>query len=127
MKFYSLLIAGMIFLSACGEKIIDVYSLEELPGTWRWESTCGMFDTSYTCINASKTNYATIEFGKNGLYTEKRMDTIFHQTEYQLVIIDDMMGSLVLADPPENRPLTLINSRLIIQRNGFEDNFVKIK
>ncbi|MBN2632126.1 MAG: hypothetical protein JXR66_01120 [Bacteroidales bacterium] len=127
MKFYSLFIAGMIFLSACGEKIIDVYSLEELPGTWRWESTCGMFDTSYTCINASKTNYATIEFGKNGLYTEKRMDTIFHQTEYQLVIIDDMMGSLVLADPPENRPLTLINSRLIIQRNGFEDNFVKIK
>lgn len=127
MKYYSLLFLMFIILTGCGEKIIDVYSLTDLPGTWRWESSCGMFDTSYTCINASKTDYATIEFSKRGVYTEKHMDTIFLQTNYQLVIIDDMLGSLVLEDPQESWPLTLIDSRLIIQRYGFDNNYVKIR
>ncbi|HPI68849.1 MAG TPA: hypothetical protein PL003_06470, partial [Bacteroidales bacterium] len=105
MKIYIFIIAILFSLTGCGEKLIEVDSLEELPGTWRWEATCGVFDTSYTCINASKANYATIEFGKDGIYTEKRMDTVYLQTHYQLVIIDDMMGSLVLENPPVSRPL----------------------
>jgi hypothetical protein len=127
MKYYSLLFLMFIILTGCGEKIIDVDSLTDLPGTWRWESSCGVFDTSYTCINASQTNYATIVFGKNGGYTEKHMDTIFLQTNYQLVLINDFLGSLQLEDPQVSWPLTLIDSRLIIQRYGFDNNYVKIR
>jgi hypothetical protein len=127
MKSYSLLFFLFILITGCGEKFIEVYSLDELPGTWRWESTCGMIDTSYTCINASKSNYATIEFGSGGVYTEKHMDTIFLQTNYSIIKSDNMFGTLVLENPYSSRPITLLNSRLIIQRDGFEENYTKIR
>jgi hypothetical protein len=118
----------MMFTTSCGEKIIDVSSVDDIPGTWRWLSTCGSEgDNDYACVNASESNYATIEFRSNGVYIEKHMDTVYLQTNYTISIIDDMLGTLILEDPPVNRPVTVINNRLMIQRGTSEDYYEKIK
>ena len=115
-----------IFLWGCGEKFIEVTSIDQIPGTWRWESTCGG-DVDYTCVNASKSNYATIEFRSDGVYVEKHMDTLFLQTNYSILKSDDMFGTLVLENPAVSRPLTILNNELIIQRGDYEDIYTKIK
>jgi hypothetical protein len=124
MKFKGIIL--LLLLAGCSEKLIEVSSVDQIPGTWRWESSCGGTD-EYVCEYASKSNYATIEFGKNGTYVEKHMDTIFLQTTYTINKASDMFGSLVLNNPAESRPVTIINNSLIIQRGSFEDSYTKIK
>jgi len=125
MRYKSFLFIFLLFLISYDD-IIVVSSIDDIPGTWRWESTCGGSE-DYTCVNASKSNYATIEFGSNGVYIEKHMDTVFMQTNYNILKSDDMFGTLILEDPAETRPVTILNGELIIQRAGFEDNYTKIK
>ena len=125
MRYKNIVPVLFILLLGC-EKEIEVTSIDQIPGTWRWESTCGG-DVDYTCVNASKENYATIEFRSNGVYVEKHMDTIYLQTNYSILKSDDMFGTLVLENPPASRPLTIINNGLIIQRGSYEDNYTKIK
>lgn len=128
MRSKSLILILILFLTGCGEKIIDVSSVNDIPGTWRWLSTCGgVGDNDYTCVNASDANYAVIEFRSDGNYIEKHMDTVYLQTNYSIVKIDDLFGTLILGDPPVNRPVTVINNKLIIQRGAFEDTYEKIK
>lgn len=115
-----------IFLWGCGEKFIEVTSIDQVPGTWRWESTCGG-DFDYTCVTASKLDYATIEFRSGGVYVEKHMDTVYLQTNYSILKSDDMFGTLILENPPESRPMTILNNELIIQRGLYEDSYTKIK
>ncbi|MCX6333750.1 MAG: hypothetical protein NT092_05530 [Bacteroidia bacterium] len=126
MKLKGLILTLLIFLPGCDEKIIEVTSVDQIPGTWRWESTCGG-DTAFICVNASKSNYATVEFKSNGAYIEKHMDTVYLQTNYILIKSDDMFGTLILENPNESRPVTVMNNELIIQRGSFEDNYTKIK
>ena len=126
MRSKSLILILFLFLTCCGEKIIEVSSVDQIPGTWRWEASCGG-DLDYTCINASKSDYATIEFRSNGVYIEKHMDTLFLQTNYHIIKSDDMFGTLVLETPSVSRPVTVINNELIIQRGVFEDRYTKIK
>ena len=114
----------ILFLFGC-EKDTEVTSVDQIPGLWRWESTCG--GEEYVCVIASKTNYATIEFRDDGVYTEKRMDTLYIQTHYEIQKIDDTMGTLVLENPSENRPVTILNNALIVQRGSFTDSYTKIK
>jgi hypothetical protein len=126
MRSKGLIFTLFIFLYGCNEKFIEVTSIDQIPGTWRWESSCGG-ETDYICVNASKSDYATIEFRSDGVYIEKHMDTVFLQTNYSITKSDDMFGSLILENPSENRPLTILNNELIIQRGSFEDNYTKIK
>jgi hypothetical protein len=125
MRYISFVPVLFIFFWGC-EKQIEVTSIDQVPGTWRWESTCGG-DVDYTCVNASKSNYATIEFRSNGVYLEKHMDTLFLQTKYSIIKSDDMFGTLILENPAVSRPLTILNNGLIIQRDNYEDNYTKIK
>ena len=116
----------LLLLYGCSEKLIEVTSVDQIPGTWRWESTCGG-DIDYTCVNGSKSNYATIEFRSDGVYLEKHMDTVFLQTNYSILKSDDMFGTLILENPSDSRPVTVLNNLLIIQRGTFEDSYSKIK
>jgi len=128
MRSKSLILILFLFLIGCREKIIEVSSVDDIPGTWRWLSTCeGEGDNDYSCINASDANYAVIEFRSNGDYIEKHMDTVYLQTNYSILKIDDLFGTLILEDPPVNRPVTVINNKLIIQRGASEDTYEKIK
>ncbi len=126
MRYKSLLPVLFILLWGCGEKFIEVTSIDQVPGTWRWESTCGG-DVDYTCVTASESNYATIEFRSDGIYVEKHMDTVYLQTNYSITKSDDMFGTLILENPAESRPLTILNNALIIQRGLYEDSYTKIK
>lgn len=127
-KLFLPILVILLFTASCGEKIIDVSSVDDIPGTWRWLSTCGgEGDNDYSCINASELQYATIEFRSNGAYIEKHMDTVFLQTTYTISKIDDLFGTLILENPPVNRPVTVINNKLIIQRGTFEDSYEKIR
>jgi hypothetical protein len=126
MRYKSLLPVLFILLWGCGEKFIEVTSIDQVPGTWRWESTCGG-DVDYTCVIASESNYATIEFRSDGIYVEKHMDTVYLQTNYSITKSDDMFGTLILENPAESRPLTILNNALIIQRGLYEDSYTKIK
>jgi len=123
---YKIFIPTLFFFLLSCEKEIEVTSIDQIPGTWRWESTCGG-DIDYTCVNGSKENYATIEFRSNGVYVEKHMDTVYLQTNYSIIKSDDMLGTLVLENPSVSRPITIINNGLIIQRGSYEDNYSKIK
>jgi hypothetical protein len=125
MRYKNIVPVLFILLLGC-EKEIEVNSIDQIPGTWRWESTCGG-DVDFTCVNASKENYATIEFRSNGVYVEKHMDTVYLQTNYSIIKSDDMLGSLVLENPSVSRPITIINNGLIIQRGSYEDSYTKIK
>jgi len=125
MRYKNFVPVFFIFLLGC-EKEIEVTSIDQIPGTWRWESTCGG-ETDYKCVNASKENYATIEFRSDGVYVEKHMDTVFLQTNYSIVKSDDMFGTLILENPSASRPITIINNGMIIQRGNYEDNYSKIK
>jgi len=123
---FKIFIATLFFFLLSCEKEIEVTSIDQIPGTWRWESTCGG-DIDYICVNGSKENYATIEFRSNGVYVEKHMDTVYLQTNYSIIKSDDMLGTLVLENPSVSRPITIINNGLIIQRGSYEDNYSKIK
>lgn len=127
-RFFLVIMMIMFYTASCGEKVLDVSSVDEIPGTWRWRSTCGgEGDNDYTCINASESEYATIEFRSDGTYIEKHMDTLYLQTKYTILKIDDFFATLTLENPPVNRPVTVINNKLMIQRGTFEDTYEKIR
>jgi hypothetical protein len=127
MKRSYLLIYLILLAGAACDKTIEVSSVDQIPGEWRWESTCGVFDTDYECITASKKNYATIEFSSDGYYTEKHLDTVYLQTKYSIIKSSDMFGTLILEDPAVSRPVTIMNNALLIQRGAFEDSYTKIR
>lgn len=116
----------VIVIAGC-KKEIEVTSVRDIPGLWKWEYTCGEPGDDYECITGSKTNYATINFGNEGLYIEKHNDTVFLETNYSLVNYDDIFGTLILEDPPEHRPVTVMDNRLLITRGIFLDSYIKIR
>lgn len=114
----------LILFAAC-KKEIEVSSIDQIPGTWRWESTCG--GAEFDCTYGSKSNYATIDFTSDGIYIEKHNGVIFLQTNYTIIKSDDMLGTLVLEDPPDSRPITLLDNQLLITRGIYLDSYTKIK
>jgi hypothetical protein len=121
-------LAGLILivLSAFScNKIIDVSSIDQIPGKWQWESTCGGIE--YECEYSSKSNKATIEFTNGGEYVEIHNGTVFLETKYTIQKFDDSMGSLILENPAVSRPITILNNRLLITRGELMDSYYKIK
>jgi hypothetical protein len=114
----------MILITGC-KKEIEVTSIDQITGTWRWESTCG--GVEYECITGSKTNYATIEFTRNGKYIEKHNGTLFLQTNYTITNTDNTYGTIILESPAESRPITIMNNALLITRGDYLDSYTKIK
>jgi hypothetical protein len=114
----------VILLGSCTKKI-DVTSIDQIPGTWNWEATCGGYID--TCILSSKSNYASIEFTSNGNYIEKHNGTIFLQTDYSVLKYDENFGTLLLNNSNISRPITIVNGRLVISRDDFQDSYMKVK
>jgi hypothetical protein len=114
----------MILLFGC-RKEIEVASIDQIPGLWKWESTCG--GVEFNCTYGSKTNYATIDFRSDGTYIEKHNDTLYLQTSYTLINYDGMFGSLILENPPVTRPIAIINNALLITNGNLTDSYTKIK
>ncbi|MCU0408714.1 MAG: hypothetical protein MUD02_07185 [Bacteroidales bacterium] len=115
----------LTFVTSCSDKPLDVGSVKQIPGLWKWESTCG--GLNYECTYESKSIWATIEFTADGKYIEARNDTIFLETTYMLQVYDDMYGTLVLSDPYSSRPVTVLNNRLLITRGENLDTYYKIR
>ena len=118
------LIIIVIFIFGCSEKI-EVTSIDQIPGKWKWESTCGGFMSE--CIYSSKSNYATIEFTSDARYIEMHNDTIYQQSDYSIIKVDDTFGTLLLEKTTISRPITILNNRLLITRGELLDSYLKIK
>jgi hypothetical protein len=114
----------LVFLLRCKKDLI-VSSIDQIPGTWRWEYTCGGVNDS--CIYGSKANYATIEFRSDGKYIEKRNDTLYLQANYTLINTDYTFGSLILDNPSVSLPITIMDNLLLISRGNYLDTYKKIK
>jgi hypothetical protein len=102
-----------------------VTSISQIPGTWRWESTCG--GANDTCFYRTGNEYATIEFGSDGKYVEKRNDTLYLQTTYTLINADETFGTLTLSNPPVSYPITIMDNMLLVTRGSYMDGYRKIK
>lgn len=125
-KYIPLFILCLILVNVLScKKDINVSSLNQIPGTWRWESTCG--GVNDTCFYRTETQYATIEFRSQGVYVEKRNDTIYLQTKYTIMNYDDTFGTLTLENPSVSYPITILNNMLMITRDSYWDGYRKIK
>jgi hypothetical protein len=102
-----------------------VTSIDQIPGKWNWESTCGgVIDT---CSYSSKSNNASIEFTSDGKYIEKHNDIVYMQSDYSIIKYDDTLGTLLLDNSNISRPVAVINNRLLISRGDSLDTYIKIK
>jgi len=122
--FYSFLILLTALIADC-KKELTVESIADIPGTWRWEYLCG--GPRDTCFYMSSTKWATIQFGADGSYLEKRNDTIFLQTTYEILGSEGTFGTLVLESPYQSYPITVMNGMLLITRLDYMDSYRKIK
>jgi hypothetical protein len=120
----AIILLFIAFLSGCNKEI-TVTSIGQIPGTWRWESTCGGADD--TCIYRSDEHYATIEFRSDGKYVEYRNDTLYLQTNYILENSDDIFGSLILENPSVSYPIVIMDNKLYVTRGSYMDGYRKIK
>jgi hypothetical protein len=114
-----------LICSCSNKKYADVNSIDQIPGKWKWESTCG--GIVYDCTVPTKTVFATIEFGSDGKYIEKHNDTIYLQTDYIIVKYDNVFGTLELQNSTISRPITIINNRLLITRGELADSYLKMR
>ena len=120
-----LILSSILLVTFSCKKDITVTSIAQIPGTWRWESTCGGADD--TCFYRTETQYATIEFRSDGKYLEKRNDTLYLQTNYTIINSDETFGSLILESPSVSYPITIMNNMLMITRGDYWDGYRKIK
>jgi|WetSurMetagenome_2_1015567.scaffolds.fasta_scaffold531280_2 hypothetical protein len=113
-----------IVVFSCKKDIL-VTSISQIPGTWRWESTCG--GANDTCYYRTENQYATLEFRSDGKYVEKRNDTLYLQTTYTLINSDETFGTLVLDNPLVSYPITIMDNMLLVTRGSYIDGYRKIK
>lgn len=120
-----LILCSILLVTISCKKDITVTSIGQIPGTWRWESTCG--GANDTCFYRTETQFATIEFKSDGKYVEKRNDTLYLQTGYTIINSDDTFGTLSLDSPSVSFPITIMNNMLLITRGNYMDSYRKIK
>jgi hypothetical protein len=123
MKTIGIIIIAILF-GSCTKKI-EVTSIDQIPGKWNWEATCGGYID--TCLLSSKSSYASIEFTSDGNYIEKHNDTIYLQTNYSVIKYDVNFGTLLLNNSNISRPVAVVNNRLVISRGDLQDSYMKVK
>ena len=110
-----------------------VLNLDQLNGTWKWESTCGGF--FYDCGYSSSSHYANIEFTSEGRIVEMHNDTIFLTANFSILKNDDSSGMLILNNIISNsvlsehleRSISISNNELQIIRGELIDTYKKNK
>jgi hypothetical protein len=122
----TLFVLFMVLLYGCSKKsIVDVTSIDQIPGKWKWESTCG--GVIYNCTFPTKTMSASIEFTSDGKYIEIHNDTIFLQTNYNILKYDETFGTLELKNSTISLPITIVSNRLLITRGELADTYFKLR
>jgi hypothetical protein len=125
MRFITIVLISILFFGCKKKEFADVTSIDQIPGKWIWESTCGGFD--YSCTFSGKNTFASIEFTSDGKYIEMHNDTIFLQTNYIILKYDDTFGTLVLNNSTISLPITIVDNYLIITRGELADSYHKMK
>jgi hypothetical protein len=108
----------------CTKKPVNVTSIDQIKGRWKWESTCG--GIIYQCNFSSKTVYASIEFTNDLKFIETHNDTVYLKTNYSITKYDDTFGTIVLENPAISLPVAIIDNKLLITRGELTDSYYKI-
>ena len=123
----------LLLITSCterGDNTLKVTSLDQIYGTWEWESTCG--GLIYNCAYPSKTNYKEIEFSEFSQYLERRNDTLSLSATYYIVRSDNVSGTLFLIKTGSNDILSqsyiwISDNRMIISAGELGISYKKIK
>jgi len=123
----------LILLISCDKKDdpIMVTNLDQISGTWEWESTCGGF--TYACGYSSTSHYAKIQFTTDGQFIEMHNDTVFFATKYLIQKLNDNYGTLNLYkmgsyDILSKGSVSILDSKLQVSFGGeLYSTYKKIK
>jgi hypothetical protein len=133
MKTLSIFIFLFCIISCSKVNDNKVLNLDQLNGTWKWESTCGGLVSD--CGYSSSSHYANIEFTGDGRIVEKHNDTIFLTANFSILKNDDSSGMLILNNIISNSVLSehieysisISNNELHITRGELIDTYKKTK
>ena len=115
----------IVLTNGCTKKPISVTSVDQLPGKWKWESTCG--GVIFGCNFSSKSHYATIEFTSDNKYIETHNDSLYLTSNYSVSKYDETFGTLILENPTLNLPIAIVDNKLLITRGELIDSYYKLK
>jgi hypothetical protein len=126
----------LILTLACSkekEVILQVQSLDQIIGTWKWESTCG--GITGACGYSSKSQYGEISFSKDGHLIQKFQDSIHMTANYTIVKDGETNGTLMLDNIISGDILvthsecyiSLTNNKLYIDKGSITESYSKIK
>lgn len=124
----SLVLLLLICIVSCSKKdndLANITSIDQLNGTWEWESTCG--GITGECANTSNAHYAAIEFTTDGKYIERHNDTIYLQTDYNLIKTNNTSGKLILDNNRYQSSVSVVNNQLEIVRGDLIDTYSKTR
>ena len=133
MKTLSIFIFLLCIISCSKVNDNKVLNLDQLDGTWKWESTCGGLINS--CAYSSSLHYANIEFTGEGRIVEMHNDTIFLTAIFSILKNDNSSGMLILNNIISNsvlsehleRSISISNNELQIIRGELIDMYKKNK
>jgi hypothetical protein len=129
MKTISIVIFLFCIISCSKVNDSKVLNLDQLNGTWTWESTCGGLIND--CGYSSSAHYANIQFIDNGRIVEMHNDTIFLTANFSILKNDDSSGVLILNNIISNsvvsehleRSISISNNELQIVRGELIDTY----
>jgi hypothetical protein len=132
MKTLRLLIILTLLIS-CTKKNDDpiiVTSLDQIAGTWKWESACGGF--AGTCSYPTSLHYGEIQFATNARYIETHNDTIYLAAHYEIIKSNNNSGTLVLYKIESDAilsqsPICILDNKLVITYGEFDLTYKKTK
>lgn len=130
MKAIKILIFLFVITSCNKDDFIHVSSLDQIQGLWEWESTCGGIIA--TCGYPSDSNYQSIEFTDDYQFIEKHNGAIYSSSTYVISKNNPIEGNLIIiktgtSDTLSNRPISLMNNRLMLDAGEILKTYKKIK
>lgn len=130
MRLIKILILLFVITSCEKDDFIQISSLDQIQGLWEWESTCGGIIP--TCGYPSDSNYKSIEFTDDYQFIEKHNDTIYFSSTYSISKNSMTDGRLIIiktgtSDTLSNRPINLIDNRLMLSAGEILVTYKKIK
>ena len=137
MKTSHALILFVLLLSCSNEyeSNIKVTSIDQLVGTWKWESTCGGIVNN--CSYPSKLNYAEFDFFKDGQFIHKVNGTVELKANYMLKKTNSTSGAIILkidtviytqyTSSHSEIPINIADNELLIYQGELVESYVKIE
>lgn len=107
-----------------------VTSLDQIAGTWKWESACGGF--AGTCSYPNSLHYGEILFASNARYIETHNDTIYLAAHFEIIKSSNNSGTLILRKMESDAVLSqttilILDNKLVMAYGEFFSTYKKIK